>query len=375
MPIEICSAEKGASDTVRLTTTSTSSPTDPRTYVYGIVQDLLAGRRSEANTAFEAFVFRFGGTSQYLQLLAPPLAEINEPPMIERLIAYARQQGFKLDPFRRCLVEALVGKGDWREAATAITEMENDPKATSGAAASAWHDIMHAQIQAALDPADGVQSTLVSLVRERQFTVGFYKALVVHMRSAGRPSTAREIITYAQGVYPQNTTIETARKELDDELAAAQAAKPVMAITRAATTIATSSAPARVELNEVEFQHRLDALIKAGDYEGALNYLHDARFAKPAWLDAREAEFARYEVRFAGRLGDMVEFRSAIRRFNNGDRLRSAQIIDIARELNTAGSKEAAVFLLRELLAKVPDYTAAQRLLAEWTPKPATKAP
>ena len=353
----------------------TLSPTDPRVYIYGIVQHLLGGRRSDADAAFDAFVLRFGSTPQYLQILASPLAEINDAPMLERLVAYAQQQGFQLDVFHHYLVEALVGKGDWRRAAAVLATSETDPKATPGAASSAWRDIMQAQIHAALDPSEGVQSTLVGLVRGHQFTVTFYKGLIAHMRKAGRATTAREIITFAQGVYPQNTTIEAARKELDEELAIAQAAKPVVTITRPMASVTILATPARVELNEADFLSRLEELTKAGDYEGALKHLRDARFARPLWLEAREAEFSRDEVRIFGRQGDLVALRSAARRYNNGDRLRSAQLMEIARELNTAGSKEAAVLLIRELLAKTPDYTVAQRLLAEWTPKPAAKAP
>ena len=343
------------------------SPTDPRSYVYGIVQHLLAGRRSDADAAFDAFLLRFGSMPRYLQMLGAPLAEISERLMLEQLLAYARQQGFDLEPFRRLLVQSLVGRGDWQAAAVVLTEIANAPKKTE--TATSWYELMHAQTQAALDPADGAQSNLVSFVRGRQLAVGSYKDLISNMRRAGRLETAREIVTFAQGTYPQNAMIDAWRKELDGELAAAQAAKPIVVLTRPVTVEATVPTPARVELAEADFMARLEELAKAGDYPGALKYMREIRLTKPVWLGAREAELSRDELIFIGRMGDMLALRSAVRLYNNGDRLRSAQMIEIARELDAAGCREEAVFLIKEVLTKIPDYAVAKRLLAEWTPK------
>jgi hypothetical protein len=350
------------------------TPTDPRPYIYGIVQLLLAERRSDADSSLDAFLLRFGSQVHALQMLAMPLAEISERPMLEQLVAYAQRQGFDADIFRRLLVQSLVNQADWVTAAAVLAEVQDSPK--NSASETAWRVITHAQIQAALDPADGVQSNLVTLVRKRQFTVVFYKDLITNLRKAGRTATAREIITYAQGIYPQNASIEAARKQLDDELAASEAAKPVIKLTRPAQTEAIVPASARkVELVEADFFTRLDELTKAGDFEGALKHLREARFAKPSWLDAREAELSRNEVRFSGRVGDMPGLRSAVRLFNNGDRVRSAQLIEIAREFNAANHRDEALLLLKELLAKTPDLAIAKRLIAEWAPKPADKTP
>ncbi|CAM2775306.1 hypothetical protein [Rariglobus hedericola] len=352
------------------------SPADPRPYVYGIVQRLLAGRRDEAFASLDSFLLRFGSTPQYLQMLAAPLAEIAERPMLENLVKYAAQQGFDLEPFRRFLLQALMEKGEWREASTVLAEAKGSDKKAESVAL--WYDLMDAQIKAALDSGEAAQSNLVSLVRGRQFALSFYKDAITNMRRAGRLTTAREIVTFAQGMYPQNNVIETWRKELDIELAAAAelVSKPVVTLPRpqvAAATVVAPSTP-RVEVTTADFEARLEALTKTGDYAGALQYLREIRVTKPAWLDAREADLSRDEVRFSGRAGDLVALRSSARLYINGDRLRSARTIEIARELHAAGRIPEAVFLLKELLAKVPDYPVAQRLLAEWVPKPVPTA-
>jgi hypothetical protein len=67
--------------------------------------------------------------------------------------------------------------------------------------------------------------------------------------------------------------------------------------------------------------------------------------------------------------------RSAARLYLTGDRLRSAQMIEVARELHGAGRKDEAVLLVREILVKDSGYAFATNLLAQWVPKPVTEKP
>ncbi|MCS6242935.1 MAG: hypothetical protein H2172_03625 [Opitutus sp.] len=375
------------------------APTDPRPYVYGIVQRVLAGQHDEARRVLDSFFLRFGSTAQYLQMLAAPLAEIAERDLIEQVIVFARQQGFELTALRRSLVQSLISRGDWRDASGVLSELAATSK--KDPASNAWYELMNAQIQAALDPSEGTQSNLVSLVRGRQFPLSLYKSLVGNLQRAGRLTTARELITFAQGVYPKNTVLESMRKELDTRIAsdvvtkerettlatasrrreldtalAAAVARPpsppkLPPLKAAAGIPSTTAATAvREVLGEADFFKRLDVLSQEKDFAGALQSIRDLRRAKPAWLSSREEDLSLAEVRLNGRAGDSLALRSVVRRYLTGDRLRGAQVIEVARELHTSGLKDEALLVLRELVAKMPDYRVAQNLLAEWGAKP-----
>ena len=375
------------------------APIDPRPYVYGIVQGVLAGQNDEARRGLDSFFLRFGSTAQYLQMLAAPMAEIAERDLLEQVIAFARQQGFELTALRRSLVQALISRGDWRDAAGVLGELATTVK--KDPASNAWYELMNAQIQAALDPSEGTQSNLVSLVRGRQFPLSLYKNLVGNLQRAGRLSTARELITFAQGVYPKNTVLESIRKELDTRISAdvvtkerettlatatrrreldtalaaavarppsLQKAPPLQSVAGIPSTAAATAV--REVLGEADFFKRLDVLSQEKDFAGALQSIRDLRRAKPVWLSSREADLSLAEVRLNGRAGDSLALRSVVRRYLTGDRLRGAQLIEVARELHTSGNKDEAVLVLRELVAKMPDYRVAQNLLAEWGAKP-----
>jgi hypothetical protein len=276
------------------------SPIDPRPYVYGIVQRVLAGQHDEARRELDSFFLRFGSTAQYLQMLAAPLAEIAERDLLEQVIAFARQQGFELTTLRRALVQSLVSRGDWRDASGLLGELAATSK--KDPASNAWYELLNAQIQAALDPSEGTQSNLVSLVRGRQFPLGLYKNLVGNLQRAGRLTTARELITFAQGVYPKNAGLEALRTELDTRIASdvvtkerettmATAARRreldaalAVAVARppspqqsnplhaAAGSTSTAAIAVREVLSEADFFKRLDGLTHAKDCSRSVIY-------------------------------------------------------------------------------------------------------
>jgi Tfp pilus assembly protein PilF len=354
------------------------SPADSRTYVYGIVQNTLAGRADEATEGMEQFFLRFGSRSQDVQMLAAPLAEIAALDPLRRVVAHAERQGFDMAVFRRHLCDAHISQSQWREAAGVLAAMDAEMDPGKNPQLAQWHALMTAQVQAALDAGEGTQSTLVSLVRGRRFTLGFYKDVIGAMRRAGRPATAREIVTFAQGVYPNNHDIETWRVELDSELAAARAAvAPVVILAKNGTgeAVAAAPAPVRAAMGEVAFFARLDELTKADKPSEALWFIRETRRARPPWLSARDAELQRAEIRLSGRAGDVLGMRSAARLYLTGERMRLAQMIEVARDLHGTGRKDEAMVLLREVLAKEPAYVVAQRLMDEWVPKPPAAPP
>ncbi len=358
------------------------TPVDPRPYVYAILQWLLAGQRDEAKRVMESFYLRFGSTPQYLQILAAPLGEIAERELLEQLIAFARQQGFALTPLRHALVQALMERGDWREAGGLVRELAADPKADP--AATAWYELLNAHVNAALDPSEGTQSTLVSLVRSRQFSLGFYKGLIRSLERAGRVATAREVVTFAQGVYAQNRAIEALRAELEGAIAAESARKEqadqlaaesrrvVRAQVQAATEAAAHPLPvaARAAWTEESFFAYQANARQPGDNAPALQAIRDLRRAKPDWLGRREPDVSLMEIRLLGVGGDVLGLRLAVRRYLTGERLRGEQVLDAARELHAGEHPQEALVVLREVVAKMPDYRFAQEILAEWTPRP-----
>ena len=331
-------------------------PAAPPPYVYAVVQQILAGRRPEAERALAEFLRRFSSQLADLVKLAEPLAEIGEEPMLLDLLALARSEGLELLPLQRSLVVVRVHRGDWAGAGSVLAEMKPAIK-PADASGQFWCGWMSLIVAAATDPADGTQSRLVSFVREHRLPLSLYRDTLAALRRAGRPATAREIDTYALGAYPDNSYLLTLRNELDRELAAAAPAP------------GPAKAPA-VAGSETGFFAGLDRLVRAADYPAALQQIRDLRAARPDWLDAHEDELQQQEILLNGRLGNVLELQSAVRFFLTGDQKRSQKAVELAQQLRTAGRKDESVLLLKEVLRKVPGFPPAQRQLNLWVPPP-----
>lgn len=331
-------------------------PVAPPPYVYAVVQQLLAGRRPEARRAYDDFVLRFGSKLANLVMLAEPLADIGEEPLLLDILALARNQGLELLPIQRALVNVRMHGGDWAGAGSVLAEMKPaiKPSDATGQFLYSW---MTLTVAAATDPADGTQSRLVSFIRERRLTLSLYRDTLAAMQRAARPATAREIVTFARGVYPDNQSLLDTQEVLDRQLAAAAPAPAVVK-----PTSATGS--------DSVFFAALNRLVQAEDLSGALQQIHALRASRPDWLDAHEDELQQQEILLDGRLGNVLELQSAVRFFLTGDQKRSSQAVELARQLRTADRKVESVLLLKEILRKVPGFPPAQRQLDLWEPPP-----
>jgi hypothetical protein len=352
------------------------SPAVPQPYVYGIIQYLMAGRWLKAYVCVDDFLLRFGSNPANLMALAEPLVEIDDKSVLEQLIDHARQHGFSHEPLQSALLKVLVDKSEWRQARELLAEIRSESKANSPEKAF-WYELVDRLSNAALDPGEGTQSSLIDFVRGKKLPLKFDRLIITHLRLAGRPATARALVTFFQGIYPENAALKTWCDELDKELAAL--AVPATEVVSPAVTVAAAPAvaipPAReVSAEDVFFRHLTEA-VKVNDFEGALKQILVIRDARPEWLTEREADIEFEEIRINGRVGDLPAQHVATRFYLTGDAKRSLKAADLARELYAAGCKEAAILLARDLLKKTPDYPPAKRMLAEWQPKPVSVKP
>ncbi len=353
------------------------TPASPQPYIYGIIQYLLAGRWLKAYVCVDDFLLRFGSNPGNLLALAEPLVEIDDRVVLEQLIDHARQHGFNTEPLQGALLKVLVDKGEWLQARVLLSEIRSQSKADTRERIF-WYELVDRLSNAALDPGEGTQSSLIDFVRGKKLPFKIHRLIITHLRAAGRPATARALISFVEGDYPETAALKTWRDELDKELAVLAAASPKEVVSPA-VTVADASAvelPAAREVPPADvFFSRLADAVKANDFEGALKQILATRNARPEWLVKREADIEIEEIRINGRVGDLPAQHVATRFYLNGDAKRSLKAAELARELYAAGCKEPAILLARDLLRKTPDYPPAKRMLAEWEPKPVSSKP
>jgi len=338
------------------------NPAEPPPAVYGVVQRALAGRETAADEALDDYLFRFGGSARNLQLLAEPLAEIGDRRRLERCIAAALERGYPPGRFQVLLVETLVNQGDWAAANRILTSIP-PPTGREAAQGEVWRALMQRLIDVGATPSDAAQIELLEFLRGRPWPVQTFRRSIETLRLAGRLDAARDAIAMATRAFPTSPWVQTQA----DEVAAAIAARdmPVVPV-----------APVAVRLpGEAIFFGQLDGAIEAGRWADAARQVSEARGARPApnWVAANEPRLRLAQVRIGRGLADRSTMVGSARLYLNGSDERSNRILELAREFHAAGDPGAAQAVTREVLSRTPGYPPAQRLLAEWEPKPEEK--
>lgn len=333
------------------------APADPRTRVYAIVQTLLAGRESEGRALVDDYIFRFGGVVRNFTLLAEPLGEIGRLHELDTVVAAAAERGFRPPEFGMIRLRALIDARRWAEARAQIAALRDGPKTDDATLMNTMLDYYEAMLVALQDPARGAQSSFVNKVRLLQLSLPLYRQAIDLLRAEGRAESARQIVTYAEGVFPANPYLERNRRELDAKLAAAAfAAAPVEA---ASNTI--NATPA-------SFFAALAATGGASNPAVGLALIRDLRRERPDWLAGEEQAINRAELTLRAAGDDLVALQSVARVYLNGDISRSRAVTSLAIELHGKGDAEKARLLLDEVLRRTPGDEQAARVRDEFFP-------
>jgi hypothetical protein len=358
--------EAGRIDDMRRTLAAmrADAPADPRSHVFSVIQTLLAGGSDEGRAMVEDYVFRFGGTESNYVLLVEPLAEIGRAEELELLLAAAAERGMKDPRLAAARLQVLIGERRWSEAARQIESIRASlPPGATGRATLV--DFYQHLIAAAADPADGAQSGLTDYVRVRQLPMVLYRQSVEVLRRAGRAETALRVLNFAEGVYPNNAYLATARDEIRREIEAGKAAA-------AASRVVV--APAAALSSQASFEAEVDRVADADGPSTALRLFRDLRQARPAWLEAADEPIARRELLLHGEGDDLAALQGAARIYLTSDLARKEQVIALATRLHGRSRSDSARLLLTEVLKRFPGDGAASRLMALWFP-PVKAAP
>ncbi|MES2692426.1 MAG: hypothetical protein V4773_03060 [Verrucomicrobiota bacterium] len=335
------------------------TPTAPEPLVFAIVQRAMAGQTASAHEAFEDFIFRFGGDSKHLLLLAEPLGEIRDVTLLEACIAAGKERGYPLARFQSLLCEVLVYRGEWLAATKLLAVIPMPGPQASGreiAVAQLWRDWIQKMIDVGTTPSEVSQLALTDFLRMRILPTLIYRKTVETLWNAGRLEAAREVLALATRAFPTSAWFQAESEKVLARLAARDAA------VAAAAPIEVS---AKVDLGETEYWKVLEGMLAGKRWSEAARHIQAARTARPSpeWLHRREAALRLAQVRVGHALADRAGMLAATRIFLNGDDVRSQQILDVAKEVGEAGDKESAILLTREVLRRVPGFAPAQEQL------------
>ncbi len=339
------------------------APADPRTYVYGVVQTWLAGDAAGAADGLEDFFRRFGASSQHLLLMANALGEAKAAALVRRCDERAASHGFPRARFKTSLAQVQLATGDWTGALTTVAELKGLLKQPSAENefVLAW---MERVAGLAARPEDARRVMLLELLQGRSLPLRVYRETGDILVRAADYEGARRVLDLAQRSYPESSTLAALRTRTDEGLAA------LAAQSAAAEPVAANRPSGTAD----DFFDRLNRLETEERWSEALEAVRAIRLAKPGWLASRDAEVIERQLRLAARAGETLELLGAARQYLNGELVRAARVVQIARELDAAGRRTDAMALNREVLRRTPAFKPAVTLQESWDRPPEAPA-
>jgi Tfp pilus assembly protein PilF len=337
----------------------------PASHLFAMVNYFLAGEDAKGRVVLDDIIFRFGGTPATFVAAAEPLAEIDRPEEVELVIAAAAERGVRDPRLLGARIQGLIQAARWEAALAQIAELRGLLADGSDPSRAASMELLHLLVSAAADPADGAQSSLTDHIRVRQLPMRIYRQCVEVLRAAGRPETARQIASFAEGVYPNNRFLAETRTALEAELAerrlavaATRAAPPTSPVFRSAQT----------------FFEELDQVVATGGAKAGLALFGELRRARPAWISAADETLLRRELELHAEGRDLAAIQGAVRRYLTHDRQRHLAVVAIATRVKETGRAAEARMLLQELLRRFPGQPEATSLWEAWFPAPPAPA-
>lgn len=336
----------------------TLSPTDPRAYIYGVVQRYLAGEHQAAATALDDYFARFAADPNSLVLASNGLTEAKATPLVARCAREAAEHGFVAKPFQMYLLQSQMTTGDWngalRTIAAARTALQNSSPAEQFT--FAWMELV---VTAAARPAEAPTAKLLEFLQHRAMPMRVYRQTTEALIAAGRWSAAHRALELGHRVYPASRVLARLGEQVDAALKAAEPPKAEFA-----------GGPSAALLIEGKFFKQLAADEEAGQWHEAAQAIAAVRAARPVWLSRRDTEVLDAQMRVAMHTGDMLALIGAAQLYLDGSVPHASRVATLARELGDRGARQDGENLVNEILRKNPGFPPALRLLREWHPPP-----
>jgi hypothetical protein len=335
-------------------------PAQPDALLHAYAQNRLSARPEAAQAALDELLFRHGASAGTYTAAAALALELRDEPSLARLEAALHERGLSPRPVHWARLQLALLDRDWPALLARADDVRTSPGAALNDTQRAWLDTTSRLARACLDAATGTQASLVEIVTDRPGTLRLYRTVLEALLEAGRPATARQILTLAEGPYQNARAILALRARVEAALAAA-APEPEPARPGPRPELASAEALARA------FSER----IRTSDTEGGLALLAAARRARPAWLPAAEATLEELELPVRARGDDPLRLQFLARAALVRDREAPARLLALAREIQAEAPahRPQALLLVKEVIRHNPDHGPALALLADWEPR------
>ncbi len=339
------------------------SPTNPAHATFNVVQNILAGRDTIARAALADGLFRFGSDDRELAIWARDIAEIGRDDFLVLVERFMHEQGHGLRPVLFARLLAQIRSRDWAAAQTTVARLR-EREAQMAAGERQYVKVLTSLAIACTDAGGGAQQMFIDAYQRSPVSLEFSRLIVEALLDADRPATASQVVTLAEGVYPESRYLLGVSKRVGESLLAhdkmQEKSRP-----------AAAASPMDQFGDHGSFMAELRRLEAGGQADEGLRLIRSARKRPPAWLVENEEPVIFIELELTVLAKDLSLLRLTARNYLRSAGDTGAQaLITLGTTWHQRGLKTEPLLVVREILKQQPDFEPALQVLERWDPQP-----
>ncbi len=336
-------------------------PENPDHIALGLVENIKAGQTTAAIDLLDISVIRFANQPAVYGDWAEAIGKTGQNELVARLEQLVRETNQKPQAVILSMMLAQLRRQAWSEAEASSARLDL-LYPDVGPRLQTLHRMAKALLETCSQPVKGAQNTLANTISGGWVSLTLYKQTIDALASAERYESALEILTLAEGYYPQSRYILAQRSSITRKQSAQKAE-----IERGNAERLAADSAGKIPADAATLYTELDARLAGKQIDEALQLLRNVRKANPAWLKTALPEIEWREILFLGQSDNMNLLQLNLRTYLTGhpeDRLERA--LAQAVVWHTENRKSVAALIVREALNLQPVQKTALRLKSEW---------
>ncbi|MEY4489764.1 MAG: hypothetical protein RIQ79_2272 [Verrucomicrobiota bacterium] len=336
-------------------------PENPDYIALGMVENIKAGQTTAALDLLDISVIRFAHKPAVYGDWAEAIGKTGKSEVVARLEQLVRETNQNPQAVILSMMLAQLRRQAWAEAEASSARLDLLYPGVSPRLQT-LHRVAKALLETCSQPVKGAQNTLANSIAGGWVSLTLYKQIIDALVAAERYESAQEILTLAEGYYPQSRYILAQRTLISGRQLAQKAALE----RRNAERLGADAAP-QIPADAAALYAELDTRLASNQIDEALQLLRNVRKANPAWLKSVLPEVEWREIVVAGQSDNLTLLQLALRTYLRGrPEVRLERALAQAVVWHTQNHMSAAALIVREVLNLQPVQKTALRLKSEW---------
>lgn len=353
-------------------------PTEPQSWVYSVIQELLADEPAAAKDALDSYLLRFGGKLGNLMMIAEPLVQIEAWEFFEIIENRFIELGLSDNKFNRLRCELAIARGEFFTARELLRTYEDEAGESLSVSDQRWLDTTSSMVGFLATGEDTYRADMIENIQNTPFSLSVLKSVADTLMEQRTEAAAFDVLSLARQRFPNSKYLNQNFQVLENKLGAQTLPEVEIPLVQDGTSVDLESEIVAMAENEKpllavqsakQFLSQSRRMIENESWSKLSEVLREIRRVRPIWVSGYREEITLCEVALNTAEKNWPALVSNVRSLLDGTVPRALTVMGIVRHLDSLGERQTAESILAEIERRHAGFPPARRLKEEWAPE------